>query len=81
MQDGLAEAIVYNMYDLNSGDLFTDVEREEAISIYLKKNPTKMNRKCLQNIIKYLEQKYQKIEEENDRLRRQIDILMEHDVL
>ena len=33
MQDGLAEAIVYNMYDPNSGDLFTDKEVEEAISI------------------------------------------------
>ena len=79
MQDGLAEAILYNMYDLNSGDLFTDKDVEEAIEIFLKKKPEKMHKKCLQNIIRYLREKNQVLKAENDRLRRQIDILMGHD--
>lgn len=79
MQDGLAEAILYNMYDPNSGDLFTDKDVEEAIEVFLKKKPDKMHKKCLQNIIRYLREKNQVLKAENDRLRRQIDTLMEHD--
>lgn len=73
MIGGLVESIVYNLYESECRERFTDAEIREAIETYLTKRVEKMNRTSLNNIVRYYR-------EENSRLRRQIDILMGHDV-
>lgn len=53
--------------------IFSDAEIRDAINEYLLSPPEKMKRKALLNIANYYH-------EENARLRRQVDILMGHDV-
>lgn len=70
MPISVATAILYNLYDSNG--ITDESQIREAISVYMVSK--QMNRKCLFNIVRFYQQ-------ENERLRRQIDILMGHDVL
>ena len=73
MLENMTESIVYNMYDPECKERFSDSEIRQAIELYLHKKPKRMLRPCLLNIVRYYR-------EENSRLQRQVDILMGHDV-
>ena len=80
MLENMTESIVYNMYDPECKERFTDAEIRQAIELYLNRPPKRMLRPCLLNIVRYYREENSRLREENSRLRRQIDILMEHDV-
>lgn len=80
MIGGLVESIVYNLYEPECRERFTDEEIREAIETYLTKRIEKMNRTSLNNIVRYYREENSRLREENSRLQRQIDILMGHDV-
>lgn len=71
LTEGVAEAICFNLPD--SRAKYSDAEIMEAAERYLEMGEKRSNRKALFNVAKL----YQ---EEINRLRRQIDILMGHDV-
>lgn len=70
MTDSLAEAICYNMPESNAK--YSCSEISEAVEHYFTIPKYAMRRRSLLNVALFYK-------EENERLRRQIDILMEHD--
>ena len=71
LTEGVAEAICYNLPECKAR--YSETEIMEAAERYLEMGEKRSNRKALFNVAKL----YQ---EEINRLRRQIDILMGHDV-
>ena len=80
MLENMTESIVYNMYDQECKERFSDAEIRQAVELYMDKKPKRMLRPCLLNIVRYYREENSRLKEENSRLQRQVDILMGHDV-